>query len=425
MPHAPRFTTSAVRLLLAALMIAAMPVTTHAQSVPASFDCAKAERSVDRFICAQAVLRWQDLAMSRLYAAAKAAVTGPARDDLVLAQRDWLRERDRRCIADRSFDELNAVAALHEQAYACLDVVYLGRRRSLQDLAQPPWTPTRIAPVDLKAIAAARPELVDENELLVADMQASPDGSLLAILLPNQEIDLPDQVWLYRVADRQLVPATPPPQAGAPAAIQALIWQDDTLYTRVSMPNPDGDSEAGIISVHAATMAGQRRLDTVPGDIARRLDAAASAGKVDASEMADRDADLREAARGNRDFLVWPRDLGHGTLELDMRPRRAGAPAYLVAWGSWELRAYRFDAERSQLLYPADTGITIFDLKTRSERRIAGTARGDRPYALSADQRLLVWATRQTCGDESLNEPDERAPLRFCLAQLPAPARNP
>src|SRR3546814_4838338 len=39
-------------------------------TVPASFDCAKATRPVDRFICANAALRWQDLALSRSYRAA-------------------------------------------------------------------------------------------------------------------------------------------------------------------------------------------------------------------------------------------------------------------------------------------------------------------------------------------------------------------
>ncbi|MGB3538298.1 MAG: lysozyme inhibitor LprI family protein [Mesorhizobium sp.] len=189
-----------------------------AQSVPASFDCAKAEGAVEKFICSQAVLRWQDLALSRAYAAAKAEAVGPARDDLVLGQRDWVRERDRRCIADRTFKELaDTSAELGKQAYDCMQSVYLDRRRQLQDLAVAPLAPLGVEEIDLKPIAAARPEIVEETGPRISRIEASPDGSILAILLPSLELDFPDQIWLYRVADRKLVAATPPPQPDAPA----------------------------------------------------------------------------------------------------------------------------------------------------------------------------------------------------------------
>src|SRR3546814_14254946 len=61
-------------------------------------------------------------------------------------------------------------------------------------------------------------------------------------------------------------------------------------------------------------------------------------------------------------------------------------------------------------------------MATRAERRIAGTWRGDRPYAVSADQGTLLWATRNACGDE--HEPDPDAPDRFCLATMTGAARS-
>lgn len=36
------------------------PFPAAAESVPASFDCAKAGNTVEKLICSQAVLRWQD-----------------------------------------------------------------------------------------------------------------------------------------------------------------------------------------------------------------------------------------------------------------------------------------------------------------------------------------------------------------------------
>ncbi|CAM5211177.1 hypothetical protein CDEN61S_02362 [Castellaniella denitrificans] len=402
------------------------------EGIPAGFDCAKAERPVDRFICAHATLRWQDLALSRAYAAAKAATAGPARDDLVRGQRDWVRERDRRCIADRSFKKLSdASSPPAELAYDCLDTVYLDRRRVLQDLGVPPLAPTKITSLDLAPIVAARPDIQVESDLRIAGIQVSPDGALLAILLPSQEIDASDQVWLYRVADGRLTEATPRPDRtqphpdGAPMAIQALAWQGGILHVRLAVWGSGGGPEHDATAVYTATMAGGQRLDEVPDDVQALLDAAARADTAAQDDTPDDDRIIPDTLRGNHDFLVWADDLGHGTLELRMRRRDPGAPAYRVAWGSWELYSALFDTGRSQLVHAADTGIAVFDLATRGERRIAGTARGDQPCAISSDQSLLVWSTRNACGDELLAARNDSAPQRFCLAHLTTPKARP
>lgn len=412
--------------VLGTLLAGGLLPAAQAQSVPASFDCSQAERVVERVICAHAVLRWQDLALSRSYAAARARVTGPARDDLVASQRDWVRERDRRCIADRSFRELSGSSGtLRNQAYDCLNIVYRDRRQTLQDRGWAPLAPKGTVEIDLQPIAAQRPDVEEGSGLRIAGIQTSPDNAMLAILLPSQEIDRPDQVWLYRVADRKLVAATPGPDRshphpdGSPAAIEALAWQGDTLYARVATWGKDTQEKGGTPAVYAATMSGSRRLDKVPPAIAALLDGAGRRDAVDEDEVPESDRDALENIQGNRHFLAWVRDLGHGTLELRMRERVSGAPVRLVAWGSWSLWSYLFDAGRSQLVYAADTGITLFDMKTRGERRIAGTSRGDLPQAISADHRLFVWSTRNRCGDERLAEPDESEPERFCLAHLP------
>jgi uncharacterized protein YecT (DUF1311 family) len=398
------------------------------QSVPASFDCAKAGSVVEKFICSQAVLRWQDLALSRRYRAARDAVTGAARDDLLAGQRDWVRERDRHCVADRTFKELSAPSsALRTQAYDCLNSVYISRRRALQDLAAAPLSPRGIEEIDLKPIEAARPEIVDETGLRIAGIKASPDGSMLAILLPGLELDGPDQVWLYRIADRKLVVATPAPDQsqphpdGSPAAIKSLAWQGDTLYVRVVIWSKSGEGEEGTTVVYAATIAGSNRLDDVPGDIYALLDDAGQPGVIGQDEVPETDWDILETIRANRAFLVWPYDLGHGTVELRMRKRVAGSSTFLVAWGSRSLWQYLFDAERSQIVYAADTGIAVFDMTTRGERRIAGTSAGDHPHAISVDHSLFVWSTRNRCGDEFLAGQDENKPQRLCLARLSKP----
>lgn len=400
----------------------------EAESVPASFDCAKAGNTIEKFICSRAALRWQDLALSRAYRAARVAATGSARDDLVAGQRDWMRERDRRCIADRTFKELaDTSAGLGSQAYECLKTVYLGRRRTLQDRAAPPLPPSGVRTIDLKPIATARPEIADGGAPRIADIRLSPDGALAAIFLPSLELDGSDQIWLYRVADGRLVSATPTPDQrqphpdGAPMAIKATAWRGDTLYARLAIWSKDSKGETAPSAVYAATVDGSRRLDEAPADIAALLDHEDGLSRIGQDEMTKSDGESPQAIRGNRDFLAWIDDRGHGTIELKMRKRATGSPAYLVAWGGWELADRLFDANRSRLVYAADTGVTVFDMAARGERRIAGTSQGDRPHAMSADSGVFVWSTRNACGDELMTEQDDGAPERFCLARLAKP----
>lgn len=420
-----------IRAAFAALMLgAACAAPARAESVPASFDCARAAKTVEKVICSQAVLRWNDLALSRLYRAARDAVAGSARDDLVLAQRDWVRERDRRCIADRTFEELSgkdlsgAATALSEQSRGCLNVVYLDRRRTLQDLALPPLSASGIREVDLQPIAAARPEIVEGGTVRISAIRLSPDGALAAILLPSLELDGPDQVWLYRVADGRLSAATPAPDMrqlhpdGAPMAIAATAWRGGTLYARVAVWSRQSEGEEGASVVYAVTMASSARLDEIPAAVAALLDGDGEPAEAAADEMTDSDGESPQAVRGKGDFLAWIDDRGHGTIELKVRQRAAGSPAYLAVWGGWELASYLFEADRSRLVYPADTGITVFDMATHGERRIENTSRGDLPLAISADFGLFVWSTRNACGDEFMSE-EEDAPERFCLARLP------
>ncbi len=287
-----------------------------------------------------------------------------------------------------------------------------------------------IREIDLGPIAAARPEIVEGKTVRVSAIRVSPDGSSLAVLLPSLELDGPDQVWLYGIPDGRLVAATPAPDQdqphpdGSPAAIKSLAWQGDTLYVRVAIWSREGEGEEGTTAVYAASLHGMKRLGDVPADIYALLDAASHAGAVGQEEVSEEDRDIIDTMRGDRDFLAWTDDLGHGTIELKVRKRAPGSPAYLVAWGGWELADPLLDPVHPLLVYPADTGLTLLDMATHGERRIAGTSRGDRPYAVSADSGLLIWSTRNACGDEFMTGQDEEAPERFCLARLPKPEED-
>jgi len=418
-----RDTLAGSALAVLVLLGATLTAPTKAAGVPASFDCGKAESTVEKMICAYAVLRWNDLALSRSYVAARQATSGPARDDLVLAQRDWVHERGRQCIADRTFAELSEVSTeIGRQAYDCLNSSYLTRRLRLHEVAGGTLSSDTLREIDLTPIAAARPEIADGGEVRISAIRVSPDGTMLAILLPSLELDGPDQAWLYRVADGRLTAATPMPDPqqphpdGTPMLIGAMAWQGDTLY--VTMTEWGG---AGVPAPHAVYAAGRgqsTRLEAAPAAVAALLAADGEPAGIASDGLTADDTESPDALTGNDDFLAWINDLGHGTVELKMRKRAAGTPAYLVAWGGWALASYLFDADRSRLVYPADTGLAVLDMATRHERRIAGTSAGDRPYAISNASNLIVWSTRNACGDELLTEQDEAAPAHLCLAYL-------
>ncbi len=400
-----------------------------AETVPASFDCKKASKTVEKFICSQAVLRWNDWALARSYRTVYDASKNDAREKLVFEQRDWIRERDRRCIADRTLPELlDTSAGVGKQAYDCLETVYLDRRRILQDTAVAPISLQNIMEMDLSSIRLARPEFAPDEDIRATKIELSPNGALAAIWLASFEVDGADQVWLYRFADRQLIPATPPPDQrvphaeDSPLAVMAAVWQGSTLYTRVALQGK-GDSEPGPSAVYEATEKGSRQLTTVPADIATLLDAMDEPSDVVPDEIA-KEAESPMVVESSRSFDVWADDLGHGTIELKAWPRAAPPPSYRVAWGSWELMRYLFDKQRSQLIYPSGTGMMIFDLSTRRERRIAKTSVGDHPYAVAEDFSRLVWSTARACGDEFMEAKEEGVNTRLCFASLRKPEDN-
>lgn len=413
-------------VLVCGLWFSAMwPASVKAESVPASFDCTKASRVVEQFICSQAVLRWNDLALARSYRAVYAAAKKPARENLVFEQRDWMRERDRRCVADRTLQALlDTSAGVGKQAYNCLEMIYLERRRILQDMAAAPISLQGITEIDLAPIRLVRPEFAKED-IRASKIELSPNGTWAAIWLASFEVDGADQVWLYRFADRQLMPATPAPDQltphapDSPLAVMAAVWQGNTLYTRVALQGK-GDSEPGPSAVYEATEKGSRQLTAVPADIAALLDAMNKSSDVVPDEIA-KEAESPTVVESNRSFDVWIDDLGHGVLVLKAWPRAAPPPSYRVAWGSWELASYLFDKQHSQLVYPSDTGMIIFDLSTHRERRIGKISVGDYPYAVAEDFSRLVWSTTRACGDEFMEAEEEAVNTRFCFASLRKP----
>jgi hypothetical protein len=88
--------------------------------------------------------------------------------------------------------------------------------------------------------------------------------------------------------------------------------------------------------------------------------------------------------------------------------------------GQWR----KYDLARLAPQRDRGARLTVFDMATRGERRIAGTSQGDWPYAFAARSGLFIWFTRNACGDELMSEQDEDAPGHFCLSHLPKQAES-
>lgn len=66
-------------------------------ALAASFDCQKADRVVDKTICSNKKLSELDEDMAAYYFKVRKAVNGKASDALIQGQRDWLRQRPKKC----------------------------------------------------------------------------------------------------------------------------------------------------------------------------------------------------------------------------------------------------------------------------------------------------------------------------------------
>lgn len=369
---------------------------TAPDGVPASYDCQKATRPVDQFICGYGALRWQDLALSRSYKAALAASEPGMRQVLQDSQRRWIKARDRQCIGQRSLKELQGEAA--NASYRCLLESYEKQRAGLVGFGPNYWARGSVE-TRLDDIARARPDWQATKDHTVASAAFSPDARLLALLLPSDDVADgagTNQVWLYRIGTNKGVAVTPKPSGRAPGAddevmrIETLAWQDQTLYVRTSLWGGSGEQHTR--ATYAATpedRAGKMIMETPA--IKALLDKAAQeqSSHIDLFPADERDAIMINAAWSNAKHLVWVADRGHGTIELMTQERKPGAKPYLINWGSWEQTHAVFDARNGRLLYPDETGLRLIDLNTRKTWDIIVPGPLARPLAMVAETEKI------------------------------------
>jgi hypothetical protein len=186
----------------------------------------------------------------------------------------------------------------------------------------------------------------------------SSDGALFAFSVSQIESGDPEQVWLYDLRARTLVPVTEAPKHGLIGfTIADIAWgKDNTLYVsgeRVVWQN-QSDNRPLIV---AATMNRSAEIKAFPREIEAVFKAQSAAG-------GDEDA----TSRSGDLFNVTARNLGHGAFILSAYNRKTKQDRE-IARGSWELEHFLFDGH-ALLRYPAGEGIVSLDLRNGTSQSL-------------------------------------------------------
>jgi uncharacterized protein len=355
-------------------MFVAVLLATSSASGAASFDCAKATRAVDKMICADAELSQSDAELALAYKAALAAARSDEdRATLRTSQRVWLAARDTRCLK-----------MLPTAATACLKDEYRARLAQLKPSAA---ASTQITVLDDAALNAAHPK--ERDALEFPQGAFSSNGELFAFGVSQIVSGDMDQVWLYSLADKKLVAATPSPvRDKTDVSIEGFSFAGDTLYVQGTQ-GPHGDAQMPF--VRAATMAGSRDArampppQVLPGGV---RDTTAAAG----DELADQGDKRLEDSR----YVITSRNQGHGALTLTAHDKAAKRD-FTIATGSWNLGGFVFDAPRARVIYAnGNGGLDVFSLVSR--RTVATVpVPVDVLLDVSADGRLAAFSAIGRC----------------------------
>ncbi len=421
-----------VGIVGAALVLGAIfAAPAHADSIVASFDCAKATRQIDKAICAWDTVGTLDGRMAKAFKATLAARKGDgaAIASIRASQKAWLSERDRRCGLTNVTPKAGSEEGLSPRAFGqllCLQAIYPPRIAQLMDLAAPPLEPREIKTVPIEPLQAAYP---DDWRQAGYQAQVSPDNSLMALGVEDNA-GYVKQVWLYQPASGRLSLASPRTQQGKTekpediAALAPWIWgRDGRFYVRAYRP-------LGTSSVFVTDIDGHAPAHDLPPDVAERFAAFDAARKTppaagDASTTKrppcfDDNSDNEQDGGG---FTAWAQNKGHGAFDL-LAARDGDRTPRVIASGGWELKDFQLDPGGTRLFYNGEDGLVVTDPDSRVTRRLKGThgtASETRPINMSADGGILVYSASGSCTRDATDEADSHADdgdKRVCLAYL-------
>lgn len=381
------------------LLFIAVTATTYSAARAASFDCSNATRVVDKMICADPELSQSDADLAQAYKAALAAMhSDQDRTTLRDSQRLWLARRDARC--------LRKVA---REAAECLKDEYWYRIAQLEPKKAPTVARAILSTLADAALNAAHPK--ERAELEFPQGAFSPHGDLFAFGVSQIVSGDIDQVWIYSLADKKLVPATPSPvRDKTDVSIQGFSWFNSALYVQGTT---GAHADAQTPFVRAATMAGSHETKGMPQE--QVLPGAARDTTAAAGDSLSDQGDKRlEDAR----YEVISKNQGHGALTLGAHDKKTLRDVVLIATGSWYLSSFVFDAPRNRVIYPnGNGGIEIYSLashKTVATIPVPINVLLD----VTADGTLAAFSGNGRC-DPSAPAADDGRRQVICFVKLP------
>ncbi|HKD21256.1 MAG TPA: lysozyme inhibitor LprI family protein [Rhizomicrobium sp.] len=403
-----------VVIAFVAVLAAGVANFAAAATVHASFDCAKATRAIDKLICSDDGLAGLDVKVAAEYKAALAA--GVIENDSLRAQqRAWLAKRDAECLSNSA--PVVCLKQSYTKRYAQLYATLPLAQQALfseQALATMPGGGTEtvvitvpIVPLQDKALAQAHP--AERREIGFPQGAFSPKGDLFAFAVDNIVSGDPDQIWLYRLADKKLIPATVSPVRGRSSiTIDAFFFVDGTLYI-------DGSSgEAGGVMTpfkRAATMAGAHEVATIP-----KAPPTPNLARDTTAEAADELSNQGDKREEDAHYVVTSTNGGHGAITLSAHAK-GGGPEWTIATGTWNLADFVFDAPRGRVLYGDETrGLVSYDLKTKKTSVEVPVAVG-KLLDVTADGHFAAYSAYSFCN----SHPGKTVPGAqvLCFASLP------
>ncbi len=238
----------------------------------------------------------------------------------------------------------------------------------------------------------------------------SPGGHYFAFSISQIESGDPEQVWLYDLRARKLVPATEAPKKDAVGfTIADLAWDhEDMLYVTGERIDWRDQSNNRALIV-AATLAHSAEIKAFPKEIAAAFKIPARQDNVDDDSVSQR-GDL---------FDVTARNLGHGYFVLSSKSRKTRQRRE-IAKGGWGLENFFYDGH-DQIRFVGEDGITTVNL-TNGAAQTAIMARGRTPSRLLDVMRgghLIAYSMPGSC------DPDKYGAVRggdvqyICFARLP------
>ena len=380
-----------------------------------SFDCTKAGTTTEHLLCERAPLAELDVELAGLYRQALARSANPSA--LRRQQSQWLAERDRACIAQRTLAQVREDLS----ADTCLRRRYGARIALLRAQVAPPLQLTGLASAPdeaTRAIGLATPGCEARQGAL------APDGQSLAVEMDCAEAGRGRRFWMLSLTGGPAVAASPelgPAQLrSATAGLTGahMLWSGPRLVIATAVQDIDGQFGPRGAWQPLSLVAS---LQTLRQDAHANLPAAltalqqAQAAAHRAAEGLQDDGWLPGSERQVAGQLVWLSDQGRGRLIL--RSRLSGTTATRdLQEGSWELRHLLSDD--AHLIYPSNEGVMVQGMASGSARRVEDTTAGDWPLAWQPATRTLVWSSPRMCG---MTRTPERAARELCHAVLDAP----